>query len=133
MYVCMYTYLYIYICIYVRICMYLNKNTHIAIYVYIAESETAILNIWYPQLVRVARFSSTQQQSDLHQHSTLIGKMHLPFLNQPSHLLFQSSFFVSSSASHSSIDLQPRNVLPITIHDHPLSSTHDHTNEHCLP
>ena len=49
--------------------------------------------IWsYPQQVRVARFTSTQQQSDLHQHSTLIGKVHLLFSNQHSHFFLNLPF-----------------------------------------
>ena len=78
------------------------------------------------------RFTSTQQQSYLRQHSTLIGKLHLSFSSQPSFFLPQPSFFMSSSASLSSFDLQPQNLMPYPRHDHPLSSAHAHTNEHFL-
>ena len=61
----------------------------------------------YPHQVRLARFTSTQQQSDLRRHPTMIGKVHLPFTNQPSHFLPQPAFSMSSSASLSSFDLQP--------------------------
>ena len=88
--------------------------------------------IWsYPQQVRVTKFTSTQQQSDVHQHSTMIGKVHLPFSNKPSHFLPQPDFSMSSSASLSSFDVQPQNLIPFSRHDPPLSSTHDHTNEQC--
>ena len=33
--------------------------------------------------------------------------------------------------SLSSFDHQPQSLMPFSRHDHPLSSTHDHTNEHC--
>ena len=37
--------------------------------------------------MRVARFTSTQQQSCLRRHSILNGKVHLPFSSQPSYFL----------------------------------------------
>ena len=90
-----------------------------------------MFEIWqYPQQVRMARFTSTKQQSCLCRHSTLISKEHLPFSNQPSHILPQPAFFMSSSASFSSFDLQPQNLMPFSRHYHPLSSTNDHANEH---
>ena len=85
---------------------------------------------WYHQQVRVARFSSTQQQSCLRRHPTLISKVHLPFSNQPSHFLVHPAFSMSSSASLSSFDLQTKKLIPFSRHSHPPSSTHNHTNEH---
>ena len=71
---------------------------HIPLLMYI-ERATPMSKIWqYLQQVRVARFTSTQQQSCLRQHSTLIGKVHLPFSNQPSHFLPQRAVSMSSSA-----------------------------------
>ena len=61
------------------------------------------------------------------------AKCILLFSNQPSHFLPQPAFFMSSLASPSSFDHQPQNVMPFLGHDRPHSSTHDHTNEHCLP
>ena len=81
----------------------------------------------------MVRFTSTNQQSDLRQHSTLIGIVDLTFSNQPSHFLPQPPSTMSSSVSVSSFDLQPQNPMPLSGHDHPLSSTHDHTDKHCLP
>ena len=81
----------------------------------------------FPQQVRVAGFTSIRQPSDLHQHSTLIGKVHLPMSNQPSH-------FIPKPASHVLFglpfffDLHCQNLMPFSTHDHPLSSTHDYTN-----
>ena len=90
--------------------------------------------IWqYPQQVRIPRFTSSQKQSSLRRHSTLIIKVNLPFSDQLSHFLPQPAFSMSSLASLSSFELQPRNLMPFLRHDHPLSSTHGHTNEHCLP
>ena len=40
---------------------------------------------------------------------------------------------MSFSASLSSFDLQPQNLIPFIRRDHPFSSTHVHTNKHCLP
>ena len=72
------------------------------------ERDMPISKIWqYPQQMRVARFTSTQQQSCLSQHSTLNGKVHLSFSNQPSYFLPQPAISKSSMASHSSFDLQP--------------------------
>ena len=74
--------------------------------------------------MRVARFTSTQQPSEVRQHCTLIGKVHLPFPNQSSHFLPQPTFSMSSSASLSSFDLQLQNLIPFSEHlNHPLSST----------
>ena len=81
----------------------------------------------------VARFTSTQQQSDQHQHSTLIGKVHLPFSNQSSHFLPLPASTMFTMVSLSFYDLQPHNLMPFSRHAHPLSTAHDHTNEHCLP
>ena len=51
----------------------------------LCKREIPMFEIWlYPLHVRVARFSSTQQQSDLCQLSNLIFKVHLPFSSQPS-------------------------------------------------
>ena len=47
-----------------------------------------------PQQMRVAKFTSTQHQCDLYQHSTMIGKGHLPLSNQPSHFLPQPAFSI---------------------------------------
>ena len=66
----------------------------------------------------VARFTSTLQQSYLCQYSTLICKVHLPFLSQPSHFFHQPAFTTSSSASLSSFHLQPQNLIPFSRHDH---------------
>ena len=33
----------------------------------------------------------------------------------------------------SSFGIQPQNLMPLSRHDHPLSSTHHHANEHSLP
>ena len=77
--------------------------------------------------MRVARFTSTMQQSDLRQHSTLIGKVHLSFSSQPSYFLPQPAFSTSSSASLSSFVIQPQYLIPFSRHDHPLSSTHHET------
>ena len=97
------------------------------------KRERPICKTWsYPLQVRVARFTSTQQQFCLGQQSTLNGKVHLPFSNQPSNFLPQPAFPMSPSASLSSFDRQPQNLIPFMRRDHPLSSTHDHTNKHCL-
>ena len=48
-------------------------------------------------------------------------------------ILPQPASFFSSSASLSFFDLQHQNLMPISRHDHPLSSAHDHANEHCFP
>ena len=74
----------------------------------------------------MARFTSTQQQSDLHQHSISISKVHLPFSNQPSHILPQPAFTMSSLTLISSFALPPQNLMPFSKHDHPLPTTHDH-------
>ena len=50
-------------------------------------------------------FTPTQQPSDLHQHSTLIGKVHLPYSNQPSHFLPRPASSMSSSDTLSPFDL----------------------------
>ena len=98
------------------------------------ERQTPMCKIMqYPQQVRVARFSSTHPQSDLHRHSTLIGKVHHPFSNQSSHFLPQPASFMCSSAFLSSFDPQPQILMPNERHDRPHSLTHDHTNEHCFP
>ena len=62
--------------------------------------------------MRVARFTSTQQQSDLHQHSTLISNVHLSFSNQPSYFHPQPTSSMSSLASPSSLDHQPQIYCP---------------------
>ena len=81
--------------------------------------------------------------TDLRQHSILIGKVHLPFSNQSTlssstcffHVLFGLPFFLRPpflpSASLSSFGLQHQNLILFSRHDRPLSSTHDHTSEHC--
>ena len=61
---------------------------------------------WYPQQMRAVKLTSTQQQSCLLQHSTLICKVHLLFSNQPSHFLPQPASSMSYSASLSSFDLE---------------------------
>ena len=82
-----------------------------------------MFEMWqYPQHVRVARFTSTQQQSDLWQHFTSIRKVHLPFSTK-----LHTISSMSSLASLSSFDLQSQNLMPFSRHDHTVSSTHDHT------
>ena len=62
--------------------------------------------------LRVARYTSNQQQCDLRPHNNMISKVHLPFLNQPSHFIPQPASSMSSFTSLSSFDLQPQNQLP---------------------
>ena len=60
--------------------------------------------------MRVARFASTQQQCCLRRHSTLNGKVHLSFSNQPSCSPPQPASSMSSSAStHDPIPMNTRN------------------------
>ena len=70
--------------------------------------------------MRVVIFTLSQQQSDLRQKTTLIGEVHLPFSSQPSLFLHQPAFSISSSASHSSFDRQPQDLMPFSRRDHPL-------------
>ena len=69
--------------------------------------------------MRVARFTSTQQLSDLSHHYTSIVKVHLPFSNQPSHFLPQAAFSMSSLTYISTHDIQPQDIMPFSRHDHP--------------
>ena len=78
----------------------------------------------------MARLTSTQQQSNLGQHSTLNRKVHLPFSNQPSYFPPQPASSMSSSTSLSTFDLQPQNIMRFSRYHHPLSSIRDHTSEH---
>ena len=79
------------------------------------ERGTPVCRIWlYPQQVRLARFTSTQQQSCLRQHYTLISKVHLPISIQSSHFLHQPASFLSYLASLSSFDLQAQNLMPFS-------------------
>ena len=64
---------------------------------------------------------------------TLHFERHLSSSNQPSYFLPQPIFSMSSMASPSSFDYQPQNLMPFLKHDHSLSTTHDHSNKHCLP
>ena len=68
--------------------------------------------------MRVARSTSNYYQSGLLQHSTVIGKVHLPFSNQPSHFLPQPASSMSSSASLSSFDPQSQNLMTILSPQH---------------
>ena len=78
----------------------------------------------YTQQVMVAVFTSTtQQHSCLRQHSTLTGKVYLPFSNQPPHFLPQPDFFCFCLPF--SFDFEILSLMPF--------STLDHTSEHCLP
>ena len=61
----------------------------------------------------MAKFTSTQQQSDQCQHFTSIGNVDLPFSNQPSSFLPQPAFSMSSSACLSSFDLQTKNLIAL--------------------
>ena len=110
------------------------------------ERDTPMFNIWlYPQQVRVARFTSTHQQSDLRKQFTSSSNVHLPFSSQPHTFSLNLHFPCPLSdlplSSLSSFGLQPQDRTPFSrhdhptssTHDHPLSSTHDHTNEDCLP
>ena len=75
---------------------------------------------WYPQQVMVARFTSIQKQSDLHQHH-FDRQSVIPFSNQPLHFLPQPAFSMSSLASLSSFELQPQNLMLFLGHDNPLT------------
>ena len=55
--------------------------------------------------------------------------MDLPFSNQPSYFLPQPAFSMSSAVCRSIVDLQTKNIMPSSRHDHPLSSIHEHTND----
>ena len=77
--------------------------------------------IWqYPQQVRLTAFTSTQQQSSLCWHSTLNGKVHLPFSNQPSYFLPHPVSSMSSSASlwpSTSKSNAPLKTWPSSLHN----------------
>ena len=78
------------------------------------ETHTIVQNVVVSQKVMVVRFTSNPHQSDIRQHSTNIGKVHLPFSYQPSHFPPQPSSSMSSLASISSFDHQPQNPMPIS-------------------
>ena len=122
-----------------RIGLYVQKPTSYQRYYYTPERqtplfarkrETSVKDQVVPATIEGTASTSTYQPSDVHQHSALIGIVHLPFSSQPSHFLHQPA---SSLASLSSFDPKPPYPMPLSRRDHPLSSTHVHTNEPCLP
>ena len=63
-----------------------------------------MFKIWkFPQQMRMARCTSTQQQSESRYLPTLIGNVYLPFSNRTSYFLPQPASFMSSLASLSSL------------------------------
>ena len=104
-----------------------------------AERDTNAYNLVVSQTSDDGQTHLTRLQSYLRQHSTLVGKVHLPFSNQSSHFLPQPAFSISSFGSHSSFYLQPHYLMPFSRCDHPLSSTQcflincGRFNASCLP
>ena len=63
----------------------------------LTERETPLFKVWlYHQQVRVARYTSSQQHSDLCQHSTSVVNVLLSISNQPLHFLPQPAFSMFS-------------------------------------
>ena len=78
----------------------------------VIERETDVSNHVVSLASEVGQIHLNIVQSDLHQQSTLIGKMCLPCSNQPSHFFPPPASSVSSSAAHPFVDPQPQGLMP---------------------